>query len=214
MTVNDRHDHQFGMSVGNAEASSSLWLASVNHQCDVAVMLAVGAANAYRQHRLQCARADGAAVLQCGCDCAEGACLAAARMAAAGSCSAPAGSWQGGVMLCPVLACSWKHCCTVQMPAAHAEPHSQQDGARGSAARKPPTCQPGQPVPTTQLAACQSADWCQGTCIQAGCREHKAGVKHSDNRRMGAYPPMIGMISSLECRSAMPKHQAPCGLRA
>jgi hypothetical protein len=74
---------------------------------------------------------------------------------------------------------SWQYSCTVQMPAAHAELHSQQDVARGSAARKAPTFYSGQPAPTTPLAGCQSAAWCSGTCIKAGCTEHRVGVKKS-----------------------------------
>jgi hypothetical protein len=71
---------------------------------------------------------------------------------------------------------SWQYSCTVQMPAAHAELHSQQDATRGSAARKAPTFYSGQPAPTTPLAGCQSAGCCSGPC-NTRRTTHRADVK-------------------------------------
>ena len=77
-------------------------------------------------------------------------------------------------MLCPGLACSWKHSSPVQMPAAHAELHSQQDGTCGSAARTAPTHMLCRPASADHAAGSEPVSWLSFNHLHSGGTGHRA----------------------------------------
>jgi hypothetical protein len=138
-----------------------------------------------------CAHA-AAALLQAGAgmNAQRGMAGSCNHMGVAGSISANACSWPGGLLLpgWQLAGAAPDACCTTKL-------RPQQEGIRASAARTALTCEPGHPAPTIPLAGCRSAGCRQDPCIQSGCTEHKVGVKRRS--RIDTCPPMLSMIGKI-----------------